>query len=388
METRPAPEETQPELTWSAHAWRYLACLVFSISLWSSVAGVEWREQRTLFWLEILAGIATYVLVYFRRAAPLQVALVVALLSSVSGIAAAPATLAAVSLATRRIPSEILLVGAVNFACASTYTLMAPFDTHDHLLLTLTINLVINAAIMGWGMYLGSRRELVWQLRTRAERAEEDRDLRLQQARTTERARIAREMHDVLAHRITQVSMHAGALTFREDLGADELRAGLGDIQGQANRALQELRGVLGILRDDTGEPVDQPQPTYADIERLVSDARDSGMNVQLVHDIDTSREAVPDLLGRTLFRIVQEGLTNASKHAPGALLQIRLSGNPDDGVDVNLRNRLGFGTSAAPGAGLGLVGLNERAELAGGRLQQWRDGSWFVLQGWLPWQS
>ena len=83
------------------------------------------------------------------------------------------------------------------------------------------INVTFMASVLGWGMYVGSRRELVWTLRQRAERAEAEQELRVAQARSNERARIAREMHDVLAHRISQISMHAGALAFRDDLTAD-----------------------------------------------------------------------------------------------------------------------------------------------------------------------
>lgn len=386
VERRPSPEETRPGLAWFDHAWRYVACAVVAGVLWLPVAGTEWREHQPLFWVEVLAGAAAFVLVGFRRRAPLQVALVVALLSAVSGIAAGPATLAAVSLATLRQPLPIVAVGVTNFVCANVWTQVAPFGT-GLTPLTIVITLVVNAGMMGWGMYLGSRRELVWTLRHRAERAEEERDARVRQARVTERSRIAREMHDVLAHRITQVSMHAGALAFRDDLDAAHLRSGLGEIQGQANAALHELRGVLGVLREDgSGEPEAAPQPTYDDIARLVAEAQRSGMNVQLTDSLDHGGE-VPDAVARTAYRIIQEGLTNARKHAPGALVTVRLSGDRERGVDVLVRNPLGFAT-ATPGAGLGLVGLRERAELAGGHLDHWRDSSAFVLHGWIPWPA
>ena len=117
--------------------------------------------------------------------------------------------------------------------------------------LTLSTNIVVIAAIMAWGMYIGSRRELLWTLRNRAETAEAEQELRVSQARSNERARIAREMHDVLAHRISQISMHAGALSFRDDLTADEMRDSVAVIQEKAHEALTDLRGVLGVLRDD-----------------------------------------------------------------------------------------------------------------------------------------
>lgn len=385
---RPTPDQTQPVLTAWGHTWRYAACVAISASVWLQVAAPEWHQHRALFWVEIGCGVLAFGLVHFRRRSPLLLALVIAALSTVSGIASGPATLAAVSLATQRNAWQIVVVGAANFVCATTYTELAPFDIEDHTFVSLAISLVINAGMMGWGMYLGSRRELVWTLEARARRAEEDRDLRVTQARITERTRIAREMHDVLAHRITQVSMHAGALAFREDLDASRLRSGLTEIQGQANTALHELRGVLGVLRDDGSEQPDQPQPTYDDIARLVAEAAAADMNVHLSDLIDNRGQTMPDQLGRTLYRIVQEGLTNARKHAPGARVTVALSGNPEDGIDVTLRNPLGFASTATPGAGLGLVGLSERAELAGGRLLRHREGVTFVLKGWLPWNA
>jgi signal transduction histidine kinase len=211
----------------------------------------------------------------------------------------------------------IIVVTAVNFVAATTYTFLAPFVLQYPPFVSVLINLAVNVGMMGWGMYIGSRRELLWTLNQRALRAETEQALRVAQARSGERSRIAREMHDVLAHRITQVSMTAGALAFREDLDADELRRHLGSVQDRANRALHELRGVLGVLRDsDTGQPLDAPQPTYGDIERLVADARRDGSNVRFSSAVaDTG--ALPDAVGRAIYRIVQEGLTNAHKHAP-----------------------------------------------------------------------
>ena len=96
----------------------------------------------------------------------------------------------------------------------------------------------------------------------------------------------------------------------------------------------------------------------------------------------------VPEAAGRTIYRIVQEGITNARKHAPDALLTVRVSGSPESGIDVLLHNPVGFGPTRTPGAGLGLVGLAERAELRGGRLEHRHEGTRFVLHGWIPWAA
>jgi signal transduction histidine kinase len=280
-------------------------------------------------------------------------------------------------------------VGAANVAAGLTVVRVQPADAAEPLWLNIAITAVFTAAVLGWGAYIGSRRELFWTLEQRAERAEAEQELRVAQARGNERARIAREMHDVLAHRISQISMHAGALGFREDLTADQMRASAAVIQEKAHEALTDLRGVLGVLRDDdTGALIDAPQPTYADLPALVADAREAGMHVDYRDLVERDGVLMPDVVGRTVYRIAQEGITNARKHAPGTTLHIDLAGSPEQGVDVVLRNPLGFGTSRTPGAGLGLIGLAERAELRGGRLEHQHDGSSFVLRAWIPWTA
>ncbi len=304
-----------------------------------------------------------------------------------SSLAAGPATLAAVSLATRRRWIQVVRARGLNLAAAQVFYLVQPPDLDEPEWVTLGTNVLVIGGIMAWGMYIGSRRELLWTLRNRAETAEAEQELRVSQARTNEQARIAREMHDVLAHRISQISMHAGALSFRDDLTTDEMRDSVAVIQEKAHEALTDLRGVLGVLRDDgSGQAGEAPQPTYADLPALVIEAEESGLNVGLDDGLDTRGTPVPDAVGRTLYRIVQEGMTNARKHAPGSRLTIQVSGSPEGGVDIRLRNPIGFGPSAAPGAGLGLVGLTERAELAGGRLEHRRDGQTFLLHAWIPW--
>ncbi len=387
VETRPTASQTQPELRWVDHAWRDALCVALSVAAWQTVAGVEWRAHRVLFAVEVVLGIAAFVLVHFRRRAPVLVALVIAAMSAASGLAAGPATLAAVSVATRRDARQVLLVGVANFVAAQTWTTLAPFEDNDPLVTTL-VNVAVNAGMMGWGLYIGTRREVMWSLRTRAERAETEQDLRLSRARSNERARIAREMHDVLAHRITQVSMQAGALAFRDDLDSDRLREGLGQIQGQANDALHELRDVLGVLReDDPAPPTARPQPTYDDIAALVDEAKTLGLDVDWTDAVDAATP-VPPATGRTVYRIVQEGITNVRKHAPGSEVAITSTGDPDAGITVVLANPIGDHASAAPGAGLGLVGLRERTELRGGRLDQRIEGATFVLEAWLPWTA
>lgn len=380
------PRRYQPPLGWWGHIWRMTLTVLLGFSIWALYVPRQWSDHRLLFWTDLALGIVSIVLVAFRRRAPLTIAIIVTLLSGVSVIAAAPSLLATVSLATRRVIWEIVLIGVLGLVAAQTQVVINPEGGSDPYWINLITNVAVIVAVLAWGMYLGSRRELLWTLRDQVARAADEQELRSEKAKVDERARIAREMHDVLAHRISQVSMQAGALAFREDLSADELRRHAAVIQTQANTALDDLRAVLGVLRDrESGALLDKPQPTYADLPDLFHGAREAGMRLTVGERVDGE---VPTQTGRTAYRVVQEALTNAHKHARDTTVTIALEGAPDEGLDIVVRNPLGFGASVVPGAGLGLVGLTERAELRGGRLDYRVEGSTFVLRAWLPWAA
>lgn len=386
----------QPPLRPWSHVWRYLLALALGLFVWAPVMEAQAEEEPGLFVLDLVLGTVAFVLVWWRRRWPMRIAVVTLLMTPFSSLSAGASTLAVVSLATRRRWWQVLAVAALNLVVSWAYYQVQPVHNSDPWWLLSTVTVAAVAATTAWGMYIGSRRELLWTLRQRAETAEAERDLRASQARSNERARIAREMHDVLAHRISQISMHAGALTFRDDLSADEMRSSLAVIQAKAHEALTDLREVLGVLRDEEAAvPLTGPQPTYDDLGTLVADARAAGAVIEY-DDRLTGHEPPPPAVGRTVYRIVQEGITNATKHAPAATLRVEVGGSPTEGVEVVLRNALGFGPTRTPGAGLGLVGLAERAELRGGWLAHGveapgPDGSAhesFVLRAWLPWSS
>ena len=134
--------------------------------------------------------------------------------------------------------------------------------------------------------------------------------------------------------------------------------------------SLTELRELLGVLRKGPGdaEP-ESPQARAVDIDGLVEENRGYGMKLRYTRDVDL--EGIPDVLGRTLYRCVQEGLTNARKHAPTAVVRVRVTGDPEEGVNLCVRNGLPPRPAVAmdpPASGFGLVGLAERVELSGGR--------------------
>ena len=386
----PTPEQYNPPLTWRSHAWRTALVLSISAVLWPATAALQWREARPLFWIDLILGLVSLVLSFGRRRWPFAVASVTAILGAFSVSSSGPAVLASVSLATRRQVPQILAVGALGLAGAVVYPMVGPSPTNDPWWITFAFGLAFTIAMLVWGMYLGSRRELMWTLRDRADRAEAEQALRVEQGRSNERARIAREMHDVLAHRISLITMHAGALAYRTDLTADEMRETAELIQTKSHEALTDLRQVLGVLRDDEHPALlDRPQPTFEDLHALVGEAEASGMHVQYDERVRDAA-AMPERVGRTTYRIVQEGLTNARKHAPGVTVLVDVDGSCEDGVSIRIRNPARSVLVPAglptPGAGLGLVGLGERAKLAGGRLETRREGGIFELTGWLPW--
>ena len=178
-------------------------------------------------------------------------------------------------------------------------------------------------------------------LRERAERAEAAQQLQIEQAQHLERERIAREMHDVLAHRISLLSLHAGALEFRPDAPPEEIARAAGVIRASAHQALQDLREVIGVLRESPdGAAPERPQPTLADLPDLVEESRAAGMRVQLQNAIADLTD-VPAGVGRSAYRIVQEGLTNAQTRPgdPGADIRRRCAG-PWPGHRCAIRSR------------------------------------------------
>ena len=193
-----------------------------------------------------------------------------------------------------------------------------------------------------------------------------------EQARYAERTRIAREMHDVLAHRISLLSLHAGALEFRPDAPPDEVARAAAVIRASAHQALEDLRAVIGVLRDGPDGPgPEPPQPTLAALPGLLEESRAAGMHIRAEISLP-DLALVPDAIGRHALRIVQEALTNARKHAPAQPVTVALEFSPSH-VTVDIRNPLPPADAVRPlagaGTGYGLVGLKERAALGGGSL-------------------
>ncbi|HVX44557.1 MAG TPA: histidine kinase [Mycobacteriales bacterium] len=357
------------------------------ISLMAFTSQYHWEGLSRWTALDLIVGIGCWMSLWFRRRWPVALCLV----STAAGVAAVsvagPALALLFTVAVHRRLPAVVLVGALNVCALFPFYVIQP-DSSLPYWGAVVLSMVIEAAVVAWGMFVRARRQLIWSLRERAVRAESEQALRVEQARRRERERIAREMHDVLAHRISLLSLHAGALEFRPDAAPAEIGRAAGVIRSSAHQALQELREVISVLRDDPSEdPPERPQPTIADLSSLVEESRAAGTRVELT--IDISGAELPASTGRTAYRIVQEGLTNARKHAHGVAVRVRVGGDEREGLRVVVSNPLPVGVPAAviPGAGSGLIGLAERVGLAGGTLKHGRDHTGtFRLDAWLPW--
>ncbi|WP_020665943.1 sensor histidine kinase [Amycolatopsis nigrescens] len=239
-------------------------------------------------------------------------------------------------------------------------------------------------------MYVEARKQLLKSLRDRAERAEREQQLLAEQARAAERRRLAAEMHDVVTHRLSLMVLQAGALGVVSK--EEPVQTAAERIRVAGTQALDELRDLVGVLRDETVEgevasrsgsdQEDRPDPAV-----LVAESASVGMPVELV--VHGAADELSPTVARTAYRLVQEALTNARKHAPGGKVRVELDYRPD-GVRVSVRNSAGTSAPdpvlAASGSGAGLLGLRQRVELIGGSLHTGRTpGGGFELGAILP---
>ncbi|MEV4120579.1 histidine kinase [Micromonospora sp. NPDC049645] len=341
--------------------------------------------------VDALLGLVCCGLLWLRRRWPLGLVVATLPLTLFSMASAVPLLIFYFTVVVHRRTAVAVAVTGVGLVTNMVFSWLRP-DPSMPYWATALWGVLLSFGVLAWGMFVRARRQLIVSLRERAERAEAEQQLRVAQARHLERTRIAREMHDVLAHRISLLSLHAGALEFRPDAPADEVARAAGVIRGSAHAALQDLREVIGVLRaEDDGDAPEPPQPTLADLPTLIAESRSAGVRVNVSDSVATP-EQVPAALGRAAYRIVQEGLTNARKHAAGAAVTVDVAGGPGAGLTVAIGNRWPVGAPTGgtlPGAGTGLVGISERVTLAGGRLAYGRDDTGdFRLAAWLPWPA
>ncbi len=325
--------------------------------------------------LDIVVGVPACLALLVRRRWPVTLAglLIASTAVSAAGMGATAVAIGGVALyRSWRVTAGVVAVHATTVI--ALFALVA--GASDDFVQGSAVVLALDAAAVATGL-------LVRSLRERRRENEERHRLQVEEARHAERERIAREMHDVLAHRISLLAVHAGALEVRRSAPEAERQAAA-VVRQCAYEALEDLRTVIGMLREDGAREADRPQPTLCDLPALIEQARSAGTPVSFDSRLE-DLSAPPDGVGRHIYRVVQEGLTNARKHAPGSPVRVRLTGG--DHLAVEITNPLGAAT-ALPGAGSGLIGLGERMDLVGGRLEYGiSPGGEFRLQARVPWR-
>ena len=211
--------------------------------------------------------------------------------------------------------------------------------------------------------------------------AERERDLAAREAVVEERARIARELHDAIAHNVSMIVVQAGAERRVLDDGSGT-RQVLETIEQVGRGAMTEMRRLVGMLRTPVDDPL-APQPSLDDLEVLVAQVRDAGLPVEL--HIEGERRELPVGVGLSAYRIVQEALTNALKHAGDARATVRVCYSPDS-LELEVVDDGVGATAPVTEAGHGLVGMRERVTLYGGRLEAGgRQSGGFAVRAVLP---
>lgn len=388
---RPPEQIRRTRRDWLVDSAVFLAAAAFGMLLTTQRQQVGPSVPQ--WWLELdqVIGVLACIALWWRRRWPVQLAVAVIVVSAVAEFVAGPMMVLIFTVAVHRPLRTTLAVGVASIVASEAYLLIRPGNDQPFLLASvLTVALCTGA--IGWGLVVRNRRQLVTSLRAQASGAATEAWLRAEQAQHEARESLAREMHDVLGHRLSLLSVHAGALQYNREASPDEVARAAAVIRESAHQALQDLREILGVLRAPVGE---LPQPTLGDVDGLVAESRAAGMPVELTIDaalVDPTGAgaAVPATAGRTVYRTVQEALTNARKYAPGAAVTVSVAGAPGTALTAEIVN-------AAPaepvlpsdGTGQGLLGLAGRAELTGGSLGYGPspDGGWRVAVR-LPWPA
>ncbi|MER6067970.1 histidine kinase [Streptomyces sp. NPDC001817] len=384
------PDGRPPRRT--ARDWIVDSCCFLLAVLLFLMTAVGLRQQPEvpggLAVADVVLGALSCCAVWLRRRRPVGLAVAMVAVGTVSSTSGGAGAVALFTLAVHRPFRYVAWIGGVDLALVPVYYWLRP-DPDLPFAAAVVFVVLLAVSVIGWGMFVRSKRLLLLSLRERARRAETEARLRAEQAQRLAREAIAREMHDVLAHRLTLLSVHAGALEFRPDAPREEIARAAGVIRESAHEALQDLREIIGVLRAGESEDTagERRQPTLAGLDALVAECREAGMKVILDHRV-ADPAAVPASVGRTAYRIAQETLTNARKHAPGAEVTLSLAGTPGEGLTVTVTNPPPTTEpTPVPGSGQGLIGLTERATLTGGRLEHGAtpDGG-FEVRAWLPW--
>ncbi|WP_274918005.1 sensor histidine kinase [Streptomyces sp. WZ-12] len=308
-------------------------------------------------------------LLWWRRRWPGPVAVVI-MIGFVVAFTPTPLAVAMYTVGTayRRVRTLALYALA---ACAAAFLVLLTGRPSSSLRETVYfLSLVLGMLVLGQTVAI--RRDLTAEAQEKAEGLEREQHLLVERAQVDERARIAREMHDIVAHRISNIVLTASALQVSPPArSAPDVARAAEDIRDEGHQALEELRDTLGILTPgrDRRQAPRTPQPDVSQLHRLVERATSRGQDARL--EVNGYPEILPTPVQRAIYRIAQETLTNVAKHAPGATVTLAIDCRLD-GVHISVVNgppAQPVASEGLPSGGNGLIGLTERATLLGGTL-------------------
>lgn len=291
-------------------------------------------------------------------------------------VAEVPVAVGVAVLASRARPAVTLIASALG-----ALVLLAPMPRLVASGVTLTQGVAPNVApVTGWvrGLIVGIGLVVLPAMAGAIRRANRatglqrlafeagQRELVADRAAGEERGRIAQEMHDVLGHKLSLITMQAGALSVNPAAGPEVVERQAELIRTTSRQALDELRGILGVLGRADADPL-HPPPGLAETRALLTQSVASGLRLEVVDDLGDP--ALPSATGAALHRVVSEALTNASRHAPGAAIRVRLDRRTPGSLRVEIANERARERPAGPGTGRGLPGLRARVQAVGGTL-------------------
>ena len=351
-----------------------------------SVSAVNWTNTPDPVPLSVAAGASILVgvlLFLFRRTAPLVPFLLAAAIGAVAPAVGGAVPLGAYAVGRYNAGWPARVAAGVAGAAAVSQLWQAP-DIGGVIggLAGVAFVVLLPLAIGAW---VRARADLLDALTERAERAEAEKELLAREAIAAERTRIAREMHDAVGHRVSLMVLQAGAIEMAAT-DRDRVEQLACQVQVAGRQALDELRQAVGVLRtgEDDGAPL-MPQPGLDGLERLIKECRAAGMTVELTREPEDPLP-VDAVVSRAAYRIVQEALTNAGKHAPGAAVTVHVTRDPDQLVVRVVNGAPRELPTRTSGGGFGLVGLSERVRTLDGRLRtEPRLDGGFLVEAVLP---
>lgn len=376
-----------PALSWNLA----LDGLVVAAAVGSVVGALIRQPEATgvALWSESLTlGLAVLLLLGRRRfpfAAPAVMWVVCASLSFANGalIANSPVVFAAgmgAALLLGNLRSDRLARAGLGLVVVGAAIVVEHQPGHDLATLVFTPLLFVIAWLSGHALRLRSTQTQAAE--ERAARAERERETATRLAVAQERARIARELHDVVAHALSVMVLQVGVVRRRTPAEQAESREALGNVERAGRAALTEMRRLLDAMRSEDDALELGPQPGLSDLTDLVDEVRSTGLDVRLT--VRGEPAALPAVLDLSAYRIVQEGLTNALKHAHAQRVDVDVRIEPED-LSIEVRDDGRGSATNGVDPGYGLVGIRERVSLLGGEMSAGPHPGGYLLQARLP---